>query len=184
MGWTYTHRGTQPIKEFLRGETDCTNDKGTKWEMLDCAIVKFRTAYMAVRITRAGQDPYVVAYVFLLDYRPKDDYDTGYKDMDESVGPCEAQCPERILNLLTPTAHEYALEWRRKCWDNIAKGKVFKLKVGMQIETRPIHFSDGKGRSHFLVTQLKPLCLESLGDHVTVRIRRNTLKDCFLKEVT
>lgn len=38
-----------------------------------------------------------------------------YKPMTEFEGPLECQCPNRILNLLSPTTEEWALEWRRNC---------------------------------------------------------------------
>ena len=47
----------------------------------------------------------------------------GYKDMDENMGPCEADCPESVLALLGPTNSEHALEWRRRCFDNLALRK-------------------------------------------------------------
>ena len=47
----------------------------------------------------------------------------GYKDMDETMGPYCHDCPPSILDLLTPTGDEYAIEWRRKCRENAAKKK-------------------------------------------------------------
>ena len=35
----------------------------------------------------------------------------GYKDMDETVGPNESECPAAILDELTETDSEYALAW-------------------------------------------------------------------------
>lgn len=43
-------------------------------------------------------------------------YIFGYKDMDDGMGPVEAECPEAILQLLTPTESSYALAWRTRCW--------------------------------------------------------------------
>src|SRR3546814_12246736 len=44
----------------------------------------------------------------------------GYKDMDEYVGPYEDSCPRHILDLLTPTDREHALDWRARCRANLA----------------------------------------------------------------
>ena len=51
----------------------------------------------------------VFAAVCLVRYNPRDreGYIFGYKDMDETVGPNESDCPEAILDLLTQT--EYPL---------------------------------------------------------------------------
>lgn len=185
MGWTYTHRGDTPIKDFLANRINCKNEHA-KWLVLDIAIVKMRTAYMAVEIIRrdkvSGQldmaTKRVVAFVFLLDYRASESgHDTGYKDMDESMGPCESECPERILQLLTPTSHEYALAWRQRCWDTITKKKSFKLKKDEVIATQPISFLDGRKRSRFKIVSLKPLRLLCLDTQMICRVPRKTLQN-------
>lgn len=38
-----------------------------------------------------------------------------YKDLHEAMGPYEAKCPPGILNLLSNTTNDCALEWRAKC---------------------------------------------------------------------
>lgn len=43
----------------------------------------------------------------------------GYKAMDETSGPYECAAPRSILKLLSPTSNEYALDWRKRCWDNL-----------------------------------------------------------------
>jgi len=185
MGWTYTHRGKTTVKEFLTEQVNCENEH-VRWTLLDIAIVKMRTAYMAVEIIRCDKatnrlDPAtrkVVAFVFLLDYRPRDpDYDMGYKDMDESVGPYESECPERILKLLSSTDHEYAVQWRQRCWDNIAKKKSFRLVKDAVIETRPISFQDGRTRSRFRVVSLKPLRLLCLDTRILCKVSRSMLRN-------
>jgi hypothetical protein len=42
-----------------------------------------------------------------------------YKFMQESLGPYFYDCPESILNLLTPTDSIYAKQWREKCRNTI-----------------------------------------------------------------
>jgi len=184
MGWTYTFRGNTPMKEFLASRVNCEN-KHAKWQVQDIAIVRIRTAYMAVEIIRRNQETgvlgtttrEVVALVFLLDYRPNDPgFDTGYKDMDETMGPCESECPERILQLLTPTTHEYALAWRQRCWDNIAQRKSFRFSKDDVLETQPISFMDGVARSRFKVLSLKPLRLLCQDTSVMCRVPRKRLQ--------
>lgn len=192
MGWTYTHRGSTPLKDFLTDQINCENEHG-RWLLLDSAIVKIRTAYMAVEIIQrdkaTGQldtaTRKVVAFVFLLDYRPNEpDYDMGYKDMDESVGPYESECPERILKLLTPTDHEYAVQWRQRCWDNIVKKKSFRLVKDAVIETRPISFLDGGTRSRFRVISLKPLRLFCLDTQIICKVPGSMLRNMIKSPAT
>lgn len=42
-------------------------------------------------------------------------FNFGYKPIDETMGPCENKCPKGILDLLTETDSEFALDWRRRC---------------------------------------------------------------------
>jgi len=190
MGWTYTHRGDTSVKDFLADRVNCENDHA-KWLLLDIAIVKMRTAYLAVEIIRrdkvSGQldmtTRRVVAFVFLLDYRSSEPgYDIGYKDMDESMGPCESECPERILRLLTPTSHEYALAWRKRCREIIAERKSLKLKKDEYIKTKPISFRDGQTRSCFQVFSLKPLQLLCLDTQMICRVPRAMLRSMILPQ--
>lgn len=182
MGWTFTYRGSTPIKEFLINQINCENESGC-WKVLDIAIVKFRTAYMAVEMIRRNQrtgeidmaTKKIVAFVFLLDFRPLDHCDIGYKDMDESMGPFECECPERILSILTPTEHEYAREWREQCWKKIAGRK--RLKQGAIVTTTPIPFLDGKSRSQFQVISLRPLLLRCMETNVKCKISRKVLEN-------
>ena len=185
MGWTYTHRGRTPVKDFLADNVNCENEHATCL-LLHIAIVKLRKAYMAVEIIRRSKETglldmmtrKVVAFVFLLDYRPRDtDFDMGYKDMDESMGPYESECPERILKLLTPTKHEYACKWRQRCRENIARKNSFRLIKDRVIETRPISFGDGCTRSRFQVVSLKPLRLLCLDTRVFCKVSRAVLQN-------
>ena len=185
MGWIYTHRGSTPIKEFLTDRLNCES-KHASYKIIDIAIVRMRTAYMAVEIIRRNQKTglldietrEVVAFVFLLDYRPSDtDYDIGYKDMDESMGPYQSECPERILNLLTPTENENALAWRQRCRENIARKKAFRPVKDAVIETQPISFLDGCTRSRFQVVSLKPLQLLCLDTRMLCKVPRSLLRN-------
>lgn len=76
--------------------------------------------------------------VFLTSTDTKDYYNFSYKDMDESMGPGYCDCPKGILDLLSPTDNEYANEWRKACYENIAKKKnangFNKLPVGTIIK--------------------------------------------------
>ena len=191
MGWTYTYKGSTPVKDFLASRVNCENEHA-RWLLLDIAIVKMRTAYMAVEIIRRDKDSgqldmatrKVVAFVFLLDYRTSESsHDIGYKDMDESMGPCECECPERILQLLTPTSHEYALAWRGRCREIIAERKSFKLQKDMTIETKPISFKDGRTRSRFQVFSLKPLQLLCLDTQMICRVPRAMLRNMIIPQV-
>ncbi|NNM77994.1 hypothetical protein HJG53_13890 [Sphingomonas sp. ID1715] len=78
-----------------------------------------QTYYAAVELTRA-ESVEVIGLVCLLDFNPAVPTGSwGYKDMDEAMGPNEAACPARILDLLTPTTAPYAIAWRERCRANL-----------------------------------------------------------------
>lgn len=64
----------------------------------------------------------------------------GYDAQDETEGPVNAECPRRILRLLTPTSNEEALAWRGRCEETLrqrAYGRsLTRLPVGSQIAWR------------------------------------------------
>jgi hypothetical protein len=125
MGWTTTHKNSgESVKSFFEKRWNRIDEKSS-FKVLDCKV-KARTAYLACETIAEGKRD-VFAYVCLLHYRPKDAYNFGYKDMDESVGPYDTHCPAAILDLLTPTTNEYALEWREKCRKNLEYAGQRKL---------------------------------------------------------
>ena len=69
------------------------------------------------------QEQRVFAVVFLTRVDNKDYYNFYYKDMDESMCPCEYDCPKSILNLLDETENEYSNEWRNLCREKAEKSK-------------------------------------------------------------
>ena len=80
----------------------------------------------------------VGAVICLTSMDMKDHFNFAYKDMDETMGPYQYDCPKGILDLLTPTDNEYANNWRQKCYENHTKKKdpnaLKNLPVGTQIK--------------------------------------------------
>jgi hypothetical protein len=136
MGWLTTHRekGMSNAAWFAR--------EFPSIEILD-SHTKSNVFYAACR---PKKDPETVfALVCLLSWAPNDYYSFGYKDIEESMGPNEIGCPDRILDLLTPTDSEYANGWREACRKRnavlVAKPKV---KKGDCVKfTAPITFTSG-----------------------------------------
>ena len=131
MGWTTTYKPKgEPVLDFFirQGVFTWSSDCPNTYRVLDSALVNMSTFYAAVeQVNKETRDRKVWAVVILVRHYPKDPhYNFGWKDMDESCGPYETNCPERILKLLTPTDNEYALGWRKACWANIEKRKARK----------------------------------------------------------
>ena len=53
--------------------------------------------------------------VILTSVDMKDYFNFSYKEIDETMGPCEDHCPIGIIKLLTPTTSEWANQWRDRC---------------------------------------------------------------------
>jgi hypothetical protein len=126
MGWLFTHRdrGTSNRDWFL------ANSLGPKFTIHADATVK-GTWYAAV--SHENKPDQVFCLVYLTRWMPKDEYNFGYKDMDESVGPYANDCPARILDLLTPTDSEYANAFRKRCR---AFAALPKVEVGQTVRTK------------------------------------------------
>lgn len=123
--------------------------------MLRSALVKMRTYYAAVEQVRPDTHRKVLAVVCLVRYNPRDaeGYIFGYKDMTEHMGPCEAECPVAILDLLTPTDAEYAVTWRERCRAAVsARARHPRLRNGWTLVfDEPIAFSDGTSHARLEV---------------------------------
>lgn len=135
MGWTFTYKPPGiPLAEFFHdsGTLRWTNSPHV-YTVLDSALVRRCVFYAAIeRIEAETGKRDVWAAVFLVKFVPlgQDGCNFGWKDMDETMGPCEADCPRRILELLTPTDNEYANDWRARCWAKINRPRPPKLANG------------------------------------------------------
>ncbi len=131
--------------------------------------------------TAAGGNRDVVAVVCLVRWNPRaaDGYIFAYKSMDESMGPCEADCPASILALLSPSDHPNALDWRNRCHRNLRLAKR-KLKDGMVIRfPAPLEFTDGSKVSEFRVRKEgRGMVLTSMSGYGRYRVR-NLMKLAF-----
>lgn len=93
----------------------------------------------------------VFAVVILTSVNNNDYCNFAYKLMNETVGPCEANCPVSILTLLTPTNNKYALDWRERCFKNANKERKLKdLAVGTKIR---ISNQGGRGDKQTIILQ-------------------------------
>ena len=102
-----------------------------------------------------GRPREVFAVVCPVRYNPREaeGYIFGYKDMTEHMGPCEAECPAAVLDLLTPTDAEYAMAWRERCRAAVtARAKRPRLRNGWTLVfEEPITFTDGASHARLEV---------------------------------
>lgn len=142
MGWLFTTRSKGTTnREFFEKEF-----RGIVID--DIAQVGFNTIYVASHHPNTPDKVY--GGVILVRWDPQSDYNFGYKDMEEGMGPNESQCPERILKLLSPvdqlyaegSSREWATQWRERCWRNVAerKDRVRLTKGGKYRMTKDVRF--------------------------------------------
>jgi len=157
MGWTTMPMPREGANAYLRSMFTWENKDGSaRNEVLDCAIVRRKVAYLAVKRTETatGKSDVWAAVVLLGFYpRARDGYTFGYKDMCESMGPYEDDCPARILKLLTPlemaethpNSLKYAAEWRARAWARIERAKARPtLRPGVVATLpSPVRYRDG-----------------------------------------
>lgn len=104
MGWMVGWKSKQALVDHL---IDQCGTGGMA--LLDKAVVGG-----AMYALIAKGDERFIAVFLIKGYREKGGTEWGYKDMDESMGPCEETCPERLLAQST-VMDGYAPEWRARC---------------------------------------------------------------------
>ena len=90
MGWTFMHEHPPSADAYFREQL------GHRYTVRDSATVNLSEYYAALRDNETGE---VSCFVAMIRWERNA---FGYKDMDEGMGPGIANCPERILDLLTP----------------------------------------------------------------------------------
>lgn len=102
------------------------------------------TYYAAVENLKTGN---VFALIVLTSVKDDEFY---YKDMDETCGPTKCDCPKSILDLLSETDNEYALNWRKRCLENIERKKNKTGLNSLPVGTR-IKYTNSLGEEKVLV---------------------------------
>ena len=153
MGWLYMKslKGHSGPRQYLDAQFTYERPDVTS-KVLRSALIGMRVydaAVEQIRVATAQRD--VWAAICLVRYNPRDPegYIFGYKDMEESMGPYECDCPEPILDLLTPTDREYAVRWRARCRENAASHRAKAAKPSpcagqVIVFDEPLSFADGR----------------------------------------
>lgn len=127
--------------------------KGRGLTVIASSCLRNKVYYAAAIPSTDGINEPAFAIVCLVRWNPRDKQGEifAYKDMTEHMGPCEDECPERILALLERTDDPGALNWRRRCIDNLTQ-RTRTLEHGMRIKLpAPVTFTDGFSSDEFIV---------------------------------
>ena len=152
MGWTFMEKPVDVRRYFWEGlnwESDTADHRCLALSL------KLNVCYAAIEIVNKDDgEKRVEAAVILLKYirNPRDGLSFGHKDMSENSGPVQCDCPASILDMLSETDNEYALEWRARCRNNLKK-KIPPFGSKVRFE-QPIRFEDGAELQEFTVVRM------------------------------
>lgn len=156
MGWSW---GAKPnnIREWL-DKVYSGENHGVKQRCLDAAMINMSEIYVAVEQTDKYGIKTVIADIMQIKFtnEKEDGFNypqMGYNAYGEQCGVHQTNCPQRILDLLTPTDDSTSNEWRRKCRERLEhRATVSKLQEGDHIQfAEQIRFSSGELRDTFKI---------------------------------
>lgn len=125
MGWDYHHE----VAPYNR-RTICRSNIGNGYEVVKDAVVG-TTYYAAVKSPRDGK----VGAVIILTKIDRNGYcNFGMKWLGEEDGPFKCECPKSVLDALSPTDNESAIEWREKCRANKKDTTLKDAPVGTKLK--------------------------------------------------
>lgn len=173
MGWTYCDRWPKAtsVRDELRRNLGGLLEPLPRRTQADAVV-----AAMAESNRRGIVKDALVAYShrYYAAFRPGDGSTTiicsllnhgndgtgdcwGYKDMDESCGPTDVDCPLSILDLATdPAPNEWATEWRSKVRAYWAERRAVVARANALVVGAKIHLTNTKDNP-FVITSVKPL---------------------------
>jgi hypothetical protein len=182
MGWLYMTEGHmdghKTPKAYLDAQFTYAPDPEKQRDhglRILASSAQLTTYYAAAeRYTGAGpQEVFAIVCLIRFNRRDKEGCIFGYKDMTEHMGPSESQCPRHILDLLTATSEEYALDWRARCRARLALTERRKPVDGdMLIMPDNMRFNDGARESRFIVERRGAKILLRRRDGVWCQISR------------
>lgn len=153
MGWTSYH-----VDGNIDKKAECRKNIGELYPVLKDTM-RGNTYYAAVKNENPDSEHYgdVFGLVIKTSVDNKEYFNFAYKMIEDNMGPCEAECPKAILDLLTPTDSKWANEWRDRCYKNLEHTKNRASFNSLPIGTK-VQLTDSSGRIHILVKE--PPCFQ------------------------
>lgn len=127
MGWT-SYQASHYKGGAIDRKAECMDVASSGGEEVVKASMKGSIFYAAVRSSRNPDRVYGLVLLTQVDHGC-----FYYKDITEDMGPAYHDCPKSVLDALTPTTNQYALEWRRLCYE-----KAQKQRAGVNITRLPL----------------------------------------------
>lgn len=137
MGWTsyvashYKGGKIDRIAEVMHDLNQAWRPECGSYRVLK-AVAKGSVVYSAVERIKPDGKRLVFGCVSLTSVKG---CEFSVKHVDETMGPCECDCPESILKMLTPTEYQNAIKWREKAQTvNARRKELNKLPEGTVID--------------------------------------------------
>lgn len=155
MGWywcRYDKKHNETFDEWVRREYPL----GSNYEYVGRGyLTKMSEYYAPVKNKTTGEISCVVAMVKFSGSGWNKE--VGIKFMDETMGPCIANCPKAVLDIIEQSKplNQWAEKWRKKCWENLAnKKQAQKITNGAVIKFKEeISFTNGHKGDTFQVVK-------------------------------
>lgn len=152
MGTTTLHRtaGMTDL-EFFTKEWPTALGEGGYWKIL--AHNSTRDGfYAAIEDSRPGYDDHFILVV-QKGWYPRSQYNFGYKDMSDTMGPAIIGASLEVINAVPPTENQYATVWREKVVSAREQEAMIKknLKDGAVVTLKhALSFADGVSEDTFI----------------------------------
>lgn len=136
MGWTFTHRarGISNTDWFADYMGDGRDGGRGLVETAQSGSVVFG-AYR----THQGD---IIAAVILVKWVPNDWYNFGWKAMTETEGPIDADCPDKVWNMLTPLDELKSDPGYAAAWRDRARVQRQASRIGRKVKGATYFFND------------------------------------------
>lgn len=149
MGWLYGWADKQSLIDHL---SETQENDSRKWEMLK-HTVRGNTYWGVVQITKKSEGvivKHIICCRLSSSGEKNDPYRWGYKDMDESMGPCYYDCPLSYLDIV----NEENADWRQKVREYHARKSQIRNR---KIEVGKTYELIGCSIPHITICSVKPL---------------------------
>lgn len=189
MGTTVTsRRAGESVTESLINAgalrwTDRPQDTHS-YTVLAGSLVNLTEHYAAIEIReKATQEARVVCIITKVRLFKEDDQ--GYNFAYKGIGHYDSyylNCPQRILDLLSPAVDAGDIEWRAATHAKAEENRQMKLSAGTRFYTKnPIKFASATLESEFIVKEARgpSIICEMLNQHQRCRISRDFLLNRF-----
>ena len=148
MGWEYTQGATK--QDIINAETKTQTVGAVTQTCLDKALNGARLWTVFEHTYSDGRPAKRIICLFLLENHAG--FGWGYKDLDESCGPIDDDCPLRMLDMV-PDPGGYATAWRERVRQYHAKQAAGRHMAKSLMPGVTVRLGEAYGRRTFVIRE-------------------------------